>query len=172
VLSEPFGQLDRGRGWSCLSVDQQRDRTTVDRARGERATDRQLDDLRRMVAAEQQHVDDLPGGLRGTQALLELLPELIEALRPAALLALLAERERVLQRPRLVSEQLEVVIQSRGAQLAAAQPRMRRDRPAVGEHLDLPGPDPGGDLRPDQAHRHRVVVATHHDHRLLVDAVR
>ncbi len=46
---------------------------------------------------------------------------------PAALLALLAQRERVLKRARLVLEQLEVVIQPRGAQLTAAQPWMGRD---------------------------------------------
>jgi len=60
-----------------------------------------------MVSAEQQHVDDLPGSLRGTQALPQLLPELIEAVGPAALVTLLAQRERVLQRARLVLEQLE-----------------------------------------------------------------
>jgi hypothetical protein len=52
-----------------------------------------------VVAAQQQHVDDLPGGFRGTHPFAQLLPQLVEALRPASMLALLAERERVLQRP-------------------------------------------------------------------------
>jgi len=117
-----------------------------------------------VVAAEQQHVDDLPGRLRGTDPLLQKRPQLIKAVRPAALLALLAQRQRVLKRAWLVLEQLEVVIQPRRAQLAAPQPRMGSDLPAVGEHLDLPRPDPRGDLRADETDRNRVMVATHRDH--------
>jgi hypothetical protein len=78
-------------------------------------------------AAEQQHVDDLAGGLRGPDLALDRPPQPIKALRPAALLALLAQRQRVRKRAGLALEQLQIVVKLGRALLAAAKPRVVRD---------------------------------------------
>ena len=65
----------------------------------------------RLLAGEHQHVDHLPGGLRGPVALGDLPPQLIEDGWPGAALALLGESDRPGQRTRLASEQLQIVVQ-------------------------------------------------------------
>ena len=94
-----------------------------------------------MLAAEHQHVDHLPGGLRGARP-----PQRVEALRPAYLLALLAHRHRVLKRPRLSLQRLEIVIKPRGALLPPPQPRMPGDLLAVVHDADLAGANADSDL--------------------------
>ena len=83
------------------------------------------------LAAEEEHVDHLPGRLGSPVALVDLLPELIEAGGPATPLALLAQRERALERARLALQQLEVVVEPGGGLVAAVQTRMAGDRAAL-----------------------------------------
>src|SRR6185437_16169269 len=106
------------------------DGTSVDRARGQRAADSELDPGRAVIAAEQQHVDHLPRGVRASVALDQPGPQPVEALRPTAAIALLAERNRVLQAARLPLEQLEVVIELGAGSELAVQPLMAGDLPA------------------------------------------
>ena len=76
-----------------------RDRAAVDARRRRARRGRRARPARRAVlAAEQQHVDHLPGGLRASVALGQPGPQLVEAVRPGAAIALLAQRERVLER--------------------------------------------------------------------------
>ena len=91
MLGEPVGQLDRHGRRSCLSVDQQRDRATVDRARRERATDRQLDDIAGSWSRQSISTSTIcrAASEAPTRSFKER-PQLVEAVWPAALLALLA----------------------------------------------------------------------------------
>ena len=84
-----------------------RDRTPVDRAGGERATNRELHAGGSVVAAEQQHIDDLPGGVRASVAVGQPGPQLVEAVGPGTAVAFLGQRDGALQSARLVGEQLK-----------------------------------------------------------------
>ena len=96
-----------------------------------------------MVAAEQQHVDHLPGGVRAPVAAGQPSPQLVEALRPAATVALLGQRDGVLKPAGLAMQQLEVVIELGAGPELAVQPLMPRDLPTGVVDRDLPGADPG-----------------------------
>jgi hypothetical protein len=149
---------------------EQRDCAAIMRAGGERAADGELDPLGPVLADEQEHVDHLPGRLGGAVTALDLLPQLIEAGRPAAALALLPQRQRSLERSRLALEELEVVVEPRGRLEAALQPRVPSDlAPRLRDH-DLARADPGGDAQADQRDRYRVAVLPDRDQGLRVDA--
>ena len=75
------------------SACEHRDGAAVVGAGGERALDGELDPAGVMLAAEQEHVDHLPGGLGAAVADGERGPELVEAARPAAAFAFLAQRQ-------------------------------------------------------------------------------
>ena len=109
------------------AADEQRDGAAVVRAGGQRAADRELDLLGGVLAAEQQHVDHLPGGLLAARALLDRRPQLIEARGPVAAVALLAQRERPRERARLAREQIEVVIELGADLMMAVQPLVAGD---------------------------------------------
>jgi hypothetical protein len=64
-----------------------------------------------VVAAEQQHVDHLMGGVRAPVATCERRPQLVETRGPGAAAALLRQGERVLHAAGLAGEQLEVMVQ-------------------------------------------------------------
>ena len=88
-----------------------------------------------MLAAEQQDVDHLAGGLLAPARVLgDLAPQLVEAGGPVAAVALLSQRQRPGERAGLARQQIEVVVQVRaGAVLAvkafvAARPAGRRAR--------------------------------------------
>ena len=125
-----------------------RDRAPVDRAGGERATDRELHAGGAVVAAEQQHVDHLPGGVRASVTVGQPGPQLIEALRPRAAVALLGQRDRVLQSAGLSRQQLEVVVELGAGPELAVQPLMPGDLAADVVDRDLPGADPGATFNP------------------------
>ena len=110
-----------------------------------------------VLAAEQQHVDDLPRRLRAPDALLDRRPERVEAVRPGAPLARLGERQRTRQPARLEREQLEVVLPDREplARVIAPNllellqprrsfrglsPRRSTEHPANGSHRTEVGP--------------------------------
>jgi hypothetical protein len=80
-------------------------------------SDRELDPLRSVLAREHQHVDHLAGGLGGADLRCDLLPELIEAVRPGAAFACLGQSERSGERTRLAGEQLERAAERRAALL-------------------------------------------------------
>ena len=119
-----------GRG-ACGATGKHGDGATIDRARSERAADRQRDTVGPVLAAEQQHVDHLPGGVRASVTVGQPSPQLIEAVRPPATIALLRQGDGVLQSAGLSSQQIEIVIElGAGAELAV-QPLMPGDLPAA-----------------------------------------
>lgn len=72
---------------------------------------------------------------------------------PARALGATPASARVRERAGLATEQLQVVIKSRGALLAAAQPRVPGDLPARVHHRDLARADPRHHLQPGQTDR-------------------
>jgi hypothetical protein len=103
--------------------------------------------------AKHQHVDHLAGGLGGPDLRFDRPPQLIEALGPAALLALLAQRQRGPQRPGLALKQLQVVVKPGADAIATQHAWMAGDLPPVVADNDLPRPDPGGDPEPGERDR-------------------
>ena len=99
-----------------------------------------------MLAAEQHDVDHLPRGVRASVAFDQRRPQLIEAAGPRAAVALLREREGVLEGAGLAGEQLEVVIELGAGAVLAVQPLMARDLTAAVVDRDLARADPA--LRP------------------------
>src|SRR5712692_2080229 len=111
-VAQPLGQLEQRLLRRPLTASgEQRDRAAVVGASGERATDGELNAGAAELAAQEQHVDHLPCRLGDAVALLERVPELVEAARPAATLALLLQWQRPLQRPWLQPQKLEVVVE-------------------------------------------------------------
>ena len=106
------------------------DSTTVVSAGRERATDRERNRGGAVLTAQQQDVDHLPRGVRAAIAAGQRRPQLIEAAGPAAPVALLGKRHRVLKRTGLAGEQLEVVIELGAGAVLAVQPLMAGDLPA------------------------------------------
>ena len=104
-----------------------------------------------MVAAEQQHVDHLPGGVRASVTVGQPSPQLVEALGPGAAVALLRQRDGVLQPAGLSLKQFEVVIELSAGPELAVQPLMPRDLAAGVVDRDLPGADPGVTFNPASA---------------------
>ena len=117
----------RGSSAGLRAAGENGDRATVDRAGGERATDRELHAGGSVVAAEQQHVDHLPGGVRASVTVGQPGPQLVEAVGPGAAVALLGQRDGVLQPAGLVAKQLEVVIELGAGPELAVQPLMPGD---------------------------------------------
>jgi hypothetical protein len=64
-----------------------------------------------VLTHEHEHVDHLLGGLGLADLHGDRLPELIEAFRPGAALALLVQRQGPSERARLAHKQLEIVVQ-------------------------------------------------------------
>ena len=155
--------------WPVRAAGEHADGAAVVRAGGQRAADGELDVRGAVLAGEQQHVDHLPGGLRGSVAVGQRRPQLVEAARPSPALALLVQRDRPGERAGLVDQQLEVVVKLGGDPEPAGQAVVAGDRLAVVRDRDLPGADLGQDPQPDQADRHRVAVLTNRHHRLRVD---
>src|SRR5437764_467142 len=120
------------------AASENRDGATVDRARGQRAADGELHPGGAVLAAEQHDVDHLPGSIRAPVALDQPGPQPVEAVRPLATIALLAERNGVLQPARLALQQLEVVIELDAGPELAVQPLMPRDLPPAMVDRDLP----------------------------------
>ena len=119
-----------GRG-ACRAAGEDLDGASVDRARSQGAADGELHPDRAVLAAEQHDIDHLPGGVRASVALGQPDPQPVEALRPRAPLAFLAERDGVLQAARLAREQLEVVVELGAGPELAVQPLMAGDLAAV-----------------------------------------
>ena len=144
------------RGWRdrLCTAGEDRDRAPVDRAGGERATDRELHSRGAVVAAEQHDVDHLPSSVRASVATDQSRPQLVETVRPLAAAAFLVKRERVLEPAGLACEQLEVVVElGAGAELAV-DPFMAGDLLAAVVDRDLACTDPRADLQPGERDRH------------------
>ena len=121
-----------------------------------------------MLAAQQQHVDHLPRGVRASVTVGQRRPQLVEAVGPRAAVAFLGQRDRVLQPAGLVVEQLEVVIELGAGPELAVQPLVAGDLTAAVVDRDLPRADPGADLQPGERDRHRVAVLADRDQRLRI----
>ena len=89
------------------------DGASVGRSGRERAANSELEPRGPVLAREHQNVDHLPRSLRSSVALGDLCPELIEASRPRAPLALLRQRDRAGQAAGLALQELEVVVKDR-----------------------------------------------------------
>jgi hypothetical protein len=142
------------------------------RAGRECAANRQGHLVGPVVAAEQQDVDHLARRLRASVTGGQRGPQLVERGRPGAALALLGERQRVLEPARPALEQLEVVIEPRRGPEAPVQPFVTRDRPAGVADRDLARADPSADLQAGQRDRDRVAVLADRDQRLRIHARR
>jgi hypothetical protein len=105
------------------------DGAPVDRAGRQGAANGKLNAIGAVVAAEQDHVDELRRSVRAPVAACERRPQLVEAVGPCAAAALLGQRDGILQPAGLAREQLEVVIEP-GARLElAVQALVTRDDP-------------------------------------------
>jgi hypothetical protein len=135
-------------------------------AGGKSAADGHLDLAGPQLAAEHQDVDHLPRRLLAADAFVDCAPELIEALRPIAAVALLAQRQGACQRSWLSAQQVEVVLQLGGGTVAAGEPLVGGDDLAVMPDRELPGADLRPHLHPRQSGGDRVAVLADRHHRL------
>jgi len=87
-------------------------------------------------------------------------------------LALLAQRQRALERTRLDPQQLEVVVEPGGGLVAGVQACVAGDLAAIVADHDLACADRRLHAQPDERDRYRVAVLPDRDQRLRIDARR
>jgi hypothetical protein len=151
---------------------EQRNGVAVKSAGGQGALDRELNAGGRVLAAEQHHVNDLAGGLRSSDALGDLGPQLVKTRGPVTAVAFLAQRQRPCERPRLALQKIEVVVELHARAVPAREALMSSDLAPVMPERDLPRADPRGDREASEARRNGVAVGADCRERFAIDAGR
>ena len=125
------GRAARASRRPSRAAGEHRDGAAVVRAGGQRAADGELDPARARARGRASARRPSAGRPPSARSALDRRPQLVEAVRPGAALALLAQRAASRQRAGLAREQLEVVIELRAGAEPADQALVAGDLAAV-----------------------------------------